>query len=199
MERQLRINDMDLKYKVSFRDVHYPRLEFKTGSLLLVLPRNYENEEEIIQKHINWIHKKNTAIKNSLEGLNEKNLEMDRTEEDFKSLVHSLVEIFSAELKIGVNRVFFRKMKSKWGSCSPGKNLTINTLLRYLPAGLIEYVIFHEMAHVVEKKHNDNFWKIIAKKCKDYQEYESDLLAYWFLIQRRIDGLSKKETVHFSR
>lgn len=191
MERQLRINGMDLKYNVNFRDVQYPRLEFKTGSLLIVLPRNYENEEEIIQKHIDWIYKKNKIIKEGLENIKEKHLELERTDEEFKSLVHSSVENFSAELKIEVNRVFFRKMKSKWGSCSPGKNLTINTLLRYLPADLIEYVIFHEMAHIVEKKHNDNFWKIIARKCKDYQEYESDLLAYWFLIQRKIDGVSK--------
>ena len=183
MEKQVRINGNDVRYHVSFRNVRYPRLEFKTGNLLLVLPRDHKNEEELISKHLDWIKSKNAIIENSLEDANEKNLELDRTDEDFKNIVRSLVTSISMESGIEFNRIFFRKMKSKWGSCSPGKNLTINTLLKYLPVNLIEYVIFHEMAHVIEKKHNREFWKVVNKRFGDCQKHESDLLSYWFLIQ----------------
>lgn len=187
MERRVRIHDLDVKYQVNYRDVCYPRLEFKTGNLLLVLPKNCKNEEQIIRRHRDWIYKKNILIKNSLEDIKEKNLELKRTDEEFKHLVHSLVRNFSNELKIYINKIFFRKMKSKWGSCSSRKNLTINTLLGHLPKSLIEYIVFHEMVHVIERKHNEKFWKIISKKCKNYRKYESDLLAYWFLIQRKVE------------
>ncbi|MBU4075475.1 MAG: M48 family metallopeptidase, partial [Euryarchaeota archaeon] len=77
-------------------------------------------------------------------------------------------------------------IKSKWGSCSPNKNLTINTLLKYLPENLIEYVIFHEMVHLIERKHNKLFWKFIAIKFDNYEEKEKELFEYWFLIQKKI-------------
>jgi len=64
-------------------------------------------------------------------------------------------------------------------------NITINTTLKYLPENLIEYVIFHEMAHFIERKHNKHFWNIISKKFKNYKKLEKDLLIYWFLIQSK--------------
>lgn len=81
-------------------------------------------------------------------------------------------------MKVSVNKIYFRKMKTKWASCSSKKNLTINTLLRYLPKDLIEYVIYHEMAHLVEKRHNERFWKIISHRFPDYKKVEKELFIY---------------------
>ena len=75
-------------------------------------------------------------------------------------------------------------MKTKWASYSQKGNLTINALLKYLPERLVRYVVFHEMIHSIEKRHNENFWKIITKKYINYEEMEKALLMYWFLIQR---------------
>lgn len=179
------IHDLDVEYDVSYRDVMYPRLEFKTGKLLLVLPRG-DSEEEIIDKHREWIYEKGREIKAALEESSGKRLEYGRTEEQFRKLVYSLVESISKELDLKINKVFFRKMISKWGSCSSRRNLTINKLMRYLPKCLIEYVIYHEMVHLLERKHNKRFWSIVSSKFKNYQEYEKDLFVYWFLIQRVI-------------
>lgn len=44
-------------YDVAFRDIKYPRLEFKTGTLLVVLPKG-ENETRILRKHRRWIENK---------------------------------------------------------------------------------------------------------------------------------------------
>lgn len=184
MERQVRIHDLNVKYQVSRRDVRYPRLEFKTGRLLLVLPRNYKNEKEVIKRHEDWIYNKSILIRKSLGDVRGKALELKRSDSEFRNIIHSSAKIFSSELKVDLNKIFFRKMKSKWGSCSSRKNLTLNTLLKYLPKNLIEYIVFHEMIHVRERKHNERFWKAISKKYKNYRKYESALMAYWFLIQR---------------
>jgi predicted metal-dependent hydrolase len=74
-------------------------------------------------------------------------------------------------------------MKSKWGSCSSKKNMNFNKLLKYLPDDLIQYVVFHEMTHLKEKKHGKEFWDIISINFKNYQEKENELMDYWFLIQ----------------
>lgn len=186
MEKQPRNHESNITYNIDYRNVKYPRLEFKTGILLLVLPKKYKNETTLLEKHQNWIQKKNHIIQTALEEAQNKTLNMDRTNEDLKEIVHSIVTDFQQELNLKVNNIYFRKMKTKWGSCSPRRNLTINTLLKHLPKTLIEYVIYHEMTHLIQKNHNDKFWKIISSKFKNYQEKEKELLVYWFLIQNII-------------
>ncbi len=55
--------------------------------------------------------------------------------------------------------------------------------MKHLPERLIEYVIFHEITHIMEKRHADRFWGIISKKFANYRELERELFAYWFLLQ----------------
>ncbi|MDI3483802.1 MAG: hypothetical protein PWQ74_389 [Methanobacteriaceae archaeon] len=181
----IKVHDLDIEYEISYRNIKYPRLEFKTGNLLLILPKNYKDPEKLIKKHKNWIYNKISIIKDAIKKANDKNLNLERTEKEFKDLVKSHVKSISDQLNLKVNRIIFRKMKTKWGSCSPKGNITINTTLKYLPENLIEYVIFHEMAHFIERKHNKHFWNIISKKFKNYKKLEKDLLIYWFLIQSK--------------
>ncbi len=187
MEKQVRISDSIINYEVVHRNIKYPRLEFKTGRLLLVLPKSYKDQDDIIEKHKDWLYKRNFEIKTALERAQKKKLCFERTDNEFRRLIYSIVENISNDLKININGIYFRKMKSKWGSCSSKKNLTINTLLRYLPNSLIKYVIFHEMVHLIERKHNEHFWKFIANKFDNYEEKEKELLDYWFLIQKMVN------------
>ncbi|MEM3556075.1 MAG: M48 family metallopeptidase [Candidatus Micrarchaeia archaeon] len=173
-----------VEYKTYYRQIRYPRLEFKTGSLCLILPVAYKDEAVILEKHDKWIRKKIREINDVLASAEKIELETNRTEKEFKQLILGIVNSEKTQLKINVKKVFFRKMKTKWASCSSKRNLTFNTLMRFLPKELIEYITFHEMLHLIEKKHNERFWKILSKKFKDYQEKEKQLFTYWFLIQK---------------
>ena len=183
MGNQVSIYGMDIKYDISRRDIKYPRLEFKTGGLLFVLPKNAD-EEEIIKKHEKWICQRGQDIKTAIKESRKKRLDFDRIDEEFKRLVNTFVKEATRELGVNINRIYFRKMKSKWGSCSSKKNMTINTLLKYLPEDLLRYVIYHETVHLVERKHNEHFWSMVSSKFENHQEDEKELLVYWFLIQR---------------
>jgi predicted metal-dependent hydrolase len=55
--------------------------------------------------------------------------------------------------------------------------------MKYLPEHLIEYVIYHEITHIIEKRHSQKFWSIISKRFNNYRDIERDLFGYWFLIQ----------------
>jgi predicted metal-dependent hydrolase len=191
MGNQVSIHDMDIRYGISRRDIKYPRLEFKTGGLLLVLPKNAD-EGEIIKKHERWICQRSRDIETALKESRKKRLDLDRTEDEFKRLVDSFVEEVARELGVNINHLYFRKMKSKWGSCSSKKNLTINTLLKYLPENLLRYVVYHETVHLVERKHNERFWGLVSSKFENHQEDEKELLVYWFLIQRRFKREEKE-------
>ena len=186
MEKQVRISDSTIEYEIVHRNIKYPRVEFKTGKMLLVLPKDHKDYGDIIEKHRSWIFNRHSEIAAALEKAQKKKLDLTRTDEELKKLISSIVEDISSDLKVNINNIYFRRMKSKWGSCSPNKNLTINTLLKYLPDNLIEYVIFHEMIHLIERKHNGHFWKIMATEFKNYEEKEKELFEYWFLIQEDV-------------
>jgi len=186
MAKKARMHGLDINYDVDYRNVKYPRLELKTGTLLLVLPQNYKNEVALLEKHKKWLNKKDLIIKTALEQAKEENLNLNRTKENLKHLVYSITKNLQAEYDFKINNIYFRKMKTKWGSYSSKGNLTINTLLKYLPRRLIEYIIFHEMTHTWERKHNERFWNRMSKKFQDYQTREKDLLVYWFLVQKML-------------
>ena len=170
----------NIPYRVSHRAVKYPRLEFKTGKLLIVLPFGHK-PDVLLNKYKGWILKKFDFIKECLENAKDKEL-TNRTEEEFKELVYSLVEKISKDSKVKLNHIYFRKMRTKWASLSSLKNLTVNRLMKYLPEYLIRYVVFHEMAHLIEKRHNDKFWQIISRKYKSYRKMEKEMFSYWFLV-----------------
>lgn len=182
MVKQIRIRNLDIGYTTDYRDVKYPRLEFKTGNLLLVLPEDYQNEINLIEKHKGWIYKKSLMINLARKEGKEKQIKLgDKT--DTKDFIIILVEKFSREIGTKVDKIYFRELKSKWGSCSPKRRLTFNTLLKYLPENLIKYVVFHEIVHLKERYHNGRFWSIISQKFKNYKKNEKELLIYWFLIK----------------
>jgi predicted metal-dependent hydrolase len=188
MGKQVRISDSIINYEIVHRNIKYPRLEFKTGKLLVVLPKDHKDYGDLIEKHKGWIFRRNSQIAEALEKAQKKTLDLKRNDKEFKTLIYSIVEDISSDLKININNLYFRRMKSKWGSCSSKKNLTINTHLKHLPEEIIEYVIFHEMVHLIERKHNEKFWKIITNKFENYGENEKKLLEYWFLIQELVNN-----------
>ena len=183
MLKKTKIYDLEVKYDVDYRNIRYPRLEFRTGNLLLVLPKDTKNHQEVIDMHKNWIYKKNSEIISSLQESKNKRLVMDRTAEEFRDIVQNKVNSFLSDYKLGINKVSFRHMNSKWASCSSQKVLTINTLLKYLPDKLIEYVIFHEVMHLKERKHNEKFWNLVSNQFPNHQRNEKELFLYWFLVQ----------------
>ena len=188
-----RKQEANLEYNIDYRNVKHPRLEFKTGTLLLILPKSYKSGKEVLEKYRKWIGKKELIIRTALQEANARSLNQDRTDKELRNLVHTLAQNFQKELDTHIAKIYFRKMKTKWASHSQNNNLTINTLLKYLPQPQIEYVIYHELVHAKQgKKHDKNFWNLISRKFKNYQTLENDLLTYWFLIQQ---NLRKPETM----
>jgi len=175
---------LNIPYSVSHRNVKYPRLEFRTGKLLLVLPLGLK-PGPILDKHKRWILKKMAFVEECLKHASDKRM-VERTEKEFRDLIHSSIGKALMEIGGRLNHIYFRMMRTKWASLSSKKNLTINRLMKYLPERLLNYIIFHEIVHLKEKKHNDEFWKRISKKFDDYKKLEKDLFVYWFQIMRRI-------------
>ncbi|MCX8083220.1 MAG: M48 family metallopeptidase [bacterium] len=168
------------------RNVKYPRIELK-GIPTLILPYGYyANPEEIIEKHKYWIEKKMRFIKEIEEKYSGRKI-CERTDDKLKEIVLRLVKRYSIKIGVRVNKITFRDMRSKWGSCNKKGNINFNLKLKYLPYTLIKYVVLHEMAHLIIPNHKKEFWNYIKNEFKNPERYEEMLYGYWFLCIKMQD------------
>ena len=75
-----------------------------------------------------------------------------------RDAVPALLAKWEPLLQVKVNRFFVQRMKTKWGSCTPGSAyIRLNTDLAKKPPECLEYILVHELAHLLEPTHNERF------------------------------------------
>ncbi|MDE2188165.1 MAG: M48 family metallopeptidase [Patescibacteria group bacterium] len=75
-------------------------------------------------------------------------------------------------------KVAIRNQRSRWGSCSERRNLNFNYRLVRIPAHLADYVIVHELCHLVEFNHGQKFWQLVQKVIPDALERRRELRKF---------------------
>ncbi len=77
--------------------------------------------------------------------------------------------------KLGVRckKVQVKDVKSRWGSCSSKGTISLNWRLIMAPSDVIDYVLIHELAHIVHPNHSKYFWEYVATFCPDYKLHRS--------------------------
>ena len=93
-----------------------------------------------------------------------------------KTAAQPLVEIWEPRLSVTVNRFFVQEMKTKWGSCNRNAGtIRLNTELAKKPRECLEYIVVHEMIHLLEPKHNARFTDLLNGFMPQWQHYRSIL------------------------
>lgn len=94
------------------------------------------------------------------------------------AVVPDLIKKWERKLGVRVSGYFLQRMKTKWGSCVPLKgNIRLNTELVKKPKDLVEYVVVHEMAHLLEPSHSDRFVAILDRHWPQWRESRAELNA----------------------
>jgi predicted metal-dependent hydrolase len=90
--------------------------------------------------------------------------------------VPSLIRKWEEKLKVNVSGYFLQRMKTKWGSCNHRVgNIRLNTELAKKPKDLLEYVVVHEMLHLVEPTHSERFVGLLQKHYPTWREARAEL------------------------
>ncbi len=98
-------------------------------------------------------------------------------EETITILSHK-IPLINQNLSVSYNKINVKYLKSKWGSCSNKRNLNFHYLLSSLPDNLINYIIIHELTHILEFNHSKNFWKLVKLNDPFYKEHINLLKIY---------------------
>jgi predicted metal-dependent hydrolase len=89
-----------------------------------------------------------------------------------KAAVQPLIVKWERAMGVTVEQVFVRRMKTKWGSCSPSSaSVRFNTDLAKKPPECLEYIVVHELAHLIEPTHNDRFTAQLDRMMPNWRFY----------------------------
>ena len=97
-----------------------------------------------------------------------------------KTLLHkfvpALISKWEPKLGVQVTAYFLQRMKTRWGSCNhKAGHIRLNTELVKKPKDLIEYVVVHEMLHLIETKHSEHFIELLSTNLPAWREARAEL------------------------
>lgn len=95
-----------------------------------------------------------------------------------KKLIGERITRYQTQLRVKPKSIEIVESRTKWGSCSSDKKLTFNYRLAMAPVEVIDYVIIHELCHLLHMNHDRSFWRRVGSLMPDYKEKEEYLARY---------------------
>ncbi len=154
-----------------------PEKQFVGGETQLYLGRQYRlrinlGEEESVKLVSGYITV-NCKDKSDVKQLVSK-WYSEKAEKKFNEYCLIWIKYFE-RFNVAPKKLIFQKMEKRWGSCTPKGNIILNTELIKAPKGCIEYVIVHELCHLVYFKHNQQFEQLQQSVFPTWQKWKNIL------------------------
>ena len=92
-----------------------------------------------------------------------------------KELILERLTFFQNIYQVSWKKVSIRNQKTRWGSCSARGAISFNYRLFLLPEHLRDYIIVHELCHLIELNHSSRFWSLVEKTFPDYRDLRKKL------------------------
>ena len=161
-----------MEYEIIYSKRRSVGIKIKDGAVVVTAPYGLDKKtiDGIVKKHSDWIYNAIEREKKKREA------EPQLSEEDIKILRKSAREYFTKKcsyyagiMGLKYNRVTITGAKTRFGSCSSKKNISFSYRLMLYPEPARDYVIVHELAHLVEMNHSARFYAIVARYMPDYK------------------------------
>lgn len=133
---------------------------------LIATPRTTEAAAiTFLTDNLLWLRKTMERLRTS-PGMPTPDAEQVRT---FHTTLPAIFHSWEEKMELHASKVKTRVMRSRWGSCNPAtRSITINTLLAAYPRQCLDYVIVHELAHLIHPDHSPQFWNVVATYHPEY-------------------------------
>ena len=121
--------------------------------------------------------KKELSMRERLE-LEQKNDLKAKAKRVLPARLVDLVNTTGIDYSIERDGIRLGHMRTRWGSRSSTGTISLNIGLARLPNHLIDYVIIHELCHIVHMNHSPAFWAEVAKHCPEYRAHRKEMKDY---------------------
>jgi predicted metal-dependent hydrolase len=91
------------------------------------------------------------------------------SEVEARRLLKERLELLARRFGFSYNRIYLRRQRTRWGSCSGSNNISLNLRLALLPPRLRDYVMLHELVHTRVPNHGQDFWRELNRFVDDPQ------------------------------
>ncbi|MEZ4924817.1 MAG: SprT family zinc-dependent metalloprotease [Saprospiraceae bacterium] len=145
-----------------------PETPFISGKAIPYLGKNYKLD--VIKEPMEGISFKGKFL------LSQQNLQQGKAileqwyKQKAKERITPLVERYASQLGVAYNDILISDLQYRWGSCTLKGNLNFNWRLIKAPQFVINYVVIHELAHLIELNHSERFWNIVKVQMPNYLE-----------------------------
>lgn len=139
------------------------------GRLLVRCPRTTTDAAiaQFLSNHADWIAAHTPPPSQRLVPLTQE--EVCRLADKAMEVIPPLVYQFAKEIGVTYGRITIRNQRTRWGSCSGRNNLNFNCLLLLTPPEVMDYVIVHELCHLIHLNHSKAFWSTVEHYMPDYR------------------------------
>ena len=186
----LRVKD-DLNIYVTC-NIFTPDIMIKkfVNSNIKYIKKVLDKQEKILEKKLDYYYfgNKINIIKDNSIGhpfLERNNLYVRNTSDIDKWYKNSIKTVFKERLDYIYNNysrsipypsLTIRKMTTRWGVCNTKlKKVTLNSELVYKDMKCLDYVIVHELSHLLEANHSSRFWSLVEENCPDYKKIRKEV------------------------
>lgn len=106
-----------------------------------------------------------------------------------KTYLDEIAEDYATKLGVSFEKITVRDTSTRWGSCSSAKTLSFSWRLGFAPVKVTNYVVAHEVAHLLQMNHSPAFWALVQGLCPQYKAHKkwlkqrgADLIAVEFIL-----------------
>ncbi|MGF1537755.1 MAG: M48 family metallopeptidase [Elainellaceae cyanobacterium] len=89
------------------------------------------------------------------------------------------LEQVSQDVQLPYAKATIRRQKTRWGSCTSRRSISLNDKLLFLPPAVVRYVLVHELCHTVHLNHSAEFWALVERWERDYRALDQALKEGW--------------------
>jgi predicted metal-dependent hydrolase len=94
------------------------------------------------------------------------------------------LQTLSNKIGIASARVLVKRQRTRWASCSRRRVVSLNVKLLFLPPEFVDYVMLHELCHVIEMNHSKRFWAVLRQHCPAYRRLDARLREMWKVVPK---------------
>lgn len=95
--------------------------------------------------------------------------------EEARSRIQARVDYWAEKMNLTYNRIAIKNTRTRWGSCSEKGNLNFCYKVAFLPEPLQDYIVVHELAHLLHLNHSSAFWRVVETYLPDYRQRKTQL------------------------